>query len=67
VQSEAYHAALTDRQADATRRAELEAAGWTWVEVWDRDVWASPAAVVDAVLDGLRRAGAVNIPTLPAL
>ena len=67
VQSEAYHAALTDRQADATRRAELEAAGWTWVEVWDRDVWASPAAVVDAVLDGLRRAGAVNIATLPAL
>lgn len=64
VQSEMYHAALTDRLADAARRSELEAAGWTWVEVWDRDVWAAPGRVVELVLDGMHRA---NAPAHPAL
>ena len=64
VQSEAYHLALTDREADAARRAELEAAGWTWVEVWDRDVWAAPQRVVEAVLDGIRRADTLALPVL---
>ena len=56
VQSEKFHTALTDRQADAERRRRLEAAGCTWVEVWDVDVWAAPQRVLEAVLDGIERA-----------
>ncbi|HUS61426.1 MAG TPA: hypothetical protein VMY34_04460, partial [Acidimicrobiales bacterium] len=39
VQSERFHASLVDRAADARRRAGLETAGFTVVEVWDTDVW----------------------------
>ena len=46
VQSERHHTALTDRAADAARRAALEAAGLAVVEVWDTEVWTRPDAVV---------------------
>lgn len=49
VQSERYHTSLTDREADAARRARLEAAGFVVIEVWDHDVWHRPAIVVSAV------------------
>jgi very-short-patch-repair endonuclease len=42
VQSEKYHTALVDRVADANRKARLEAAGYTIVEVWDTEVWHRP-------------------------
>lgn len=49
VQSERYHTALSDRQADAQRRARLEQAGFTVIEVEDHDIWHRPAAVVTVV------------------
>ncbi len=49
VQSQAFHTALTDAASDRKRREELEAAGWIWVEVWDHEVWSSPAVVVARV------------------
>ena len=39
VQSERYHSALTDQAHDAARRANLEVAGFTVVEVWDTQLW----------------------------
>jgi very-short-patch-repair endonuclease len=55
VQSQKHHRALVDREADADRRARLEAAGFIWVEVWDTDVWTAPHVVESAVRDGIRR------------
>ncbi|QYG94139.1 DUF559 domain-containing protein [Iamia sp. SCSIO 61187] len=49
VQSELYHASLTDQDADDRRRRRLRAAGFTVVEVWDTEVWHRPAAVVERV------------------
>jgi very-short-patch-repair endonuclease len=56
VQSERYHAALTDQAHDAARRANLEAGGFTVVEVWDNQLWHAKAEVVAAVRAGIRRA-----------
>jgi len=46
VQSEAHHTALTDVEADEARRGRLEADGFSFLEVWDTDVWANPSLVV---------------------
>jgi very-short-patch-repair endonuclease len=40
VQSDRYHAALSDRRADERRLAALRAAGWLVVEVLESEVWA---------------------------
>ncbi len=56
VQSEKFHSALCDREADAIRIAALEAAGFVVVEVTDDTVWARPAELIAAVRDGMRRA-----------
>lgn len=56
VQSERYHTALVDRAADAARTAELEAAGFTVVEVWDSAVWHDRPHVLATVRQGLARA-----------
>jgi very-short-patch-repair endonuclease len=56
VQSEAHHSALVDRAADARRLASLRAAGFAVVEVWDTTVWSDPAAALQTVRDGIRRA-----------
>lgn len=55
IQSERYHTALTDRAADETRRARLEGAGFTVVEVWDSELFTNPGVVVDRVLGAIRR------------
>ena len=55
VQSERHHAALSDRRSDAARRAGLEAAGFVWVEVWDHEVWGTPALVVARVRAAIDR------------
>ena len=55
VQSERYHTALTDRDADETRKARLEGAGFTVVEVWDSELFTNPGIVVDRVLGAIRR------------
>jgi very-short-patch-repair endonuclease len=49
VQSERYHTALLDRAADAARKANLEAAGFVVVEVWDTWVWHDRRRVLAAV------------------
>lgn len=48
VQSERYHAALTDRADDGRRRKQLEADGFFVAEVWDTDVWRHRAVVIAA-------------------
>lgn len=53
VQSERYHAALLDRAADTRRKAELEAAGFVVVEVWDTWVWHDRRRVIAEVRAGL--------------
>lgn len=61
VQSERYHSALLDQAADAKRKAELEAAGFVVVEVWDTWVWHDRQrviAVVRAGVDAARRSAA---------
>jgi very-short-patch-repair endonuclease len=61
VQSERYHSALLDRAADAKRKADLEAAGFAVVEVWDTWVWHDRPRVIAAVrnaVDAARRAAA---------
>jgi very-short-patch-repair endonuclease len=49
VQSERYHTALVDKVADAARRARLEAAGFSVVEVWDSEVWHQPSLVRERI------------------
>jgi hypothetical protein len=61
IQSERYHSALVDAQADDARRARLEADGFVVVEVWDSQVWHRPWEMVAAVRDGERRARAGSV------
>jgi very-short-patch-repair endonuclease len=49
VQSERYHTALTDAEADRIRRDRLAALGYTVVEVWDNEIFQVPNIVVDRV------------------
>ncbi len=49
VQSERYHTALLDQQADEDRLAALRAAGFVVVPVQDTDVWSRPAEVARRV------------------
>jgi very-short-patch-repair endonuclease len=51
VQSERYHSALVDKAADAARKARLEAAGFSVVEVWDNEVWHRPQSVNERIRD----------------
>ncbi|MEY2423128.1 MAG: hypothetical protein QOI95_3195 [Acidimicrobiaceae bacterium] len=45
VQSELYHWALSNREADAIRRQQLEDDGFTVHEIWEEDVWTRPGKV----------------------
>jgi very-short-patch-repair endonuclease len=54
VNSERFHTALLDVQADAARTKRLEAAGLVVVVVDDHQVFHDPRAVVEAVLAGRR-------------
>jgi hypothetical protein len=56
VQSMKYHAALTDRAADATRHAALRSAGFDVIEIWDHEVWYQPDVVAERVRTALERA-----------
>ncbi|MEX1271845.1 MAG: DUF559 domain-containing protein [Acidimicrobiia bacterium] len=55
VQSERYHTALTDVEADRTRRGRLESLGYAVVEVWDNELFHSPGLVVARVLRAMHR------------
>lgn len=56
IQSERYHTALSDAEADATRRARLEDAGLRVVEIWDNELFRNPDVVVDRVINAIRSA-----------
>lgn len=53
VQSERYHGALVDREADRRRIAQLRADGFVVAEVTDSQVWTRPWEVVETVRSGL--------------
>jgi very-short-patch-repair endonuclease len=55
VQSERYHAALSDQLHDAARKRGLEDAGLVVVEVWDTQVWHRKHEVIAAIRDGVTR------------
>jgi very-short-patch-repair endonuclease len=65
VQSERYHAALIDREHDARRRAALEAAGFTVVEIWDIEIWHHRDIVEDRVAAALRNLQLIRSPGRP--
>jgi very-short-patch-repair endonuclease len=50
VQSELYHAALADREADARRHDRLRADGFVVLEAWEHELWHDPDRVADDVL-----------------
>lgn len=55
VHSELFHGSLLDQQRDADRRAAMEAAGWTFVEVWESELWRSPRNVVARIANARLR------------
>lgn len=56
VQSELYHAGLSNEAADAERIAALEVAGFIVVPIWEFDVWHRPQRFLVAVAAGMDRA-----------
>lgn len=55
VQSEKYHTALLDRVADEKRRAGLERAGFTVVEITEEELWGAPEIAWERVAVAVRR------------
>lgn len=55
VQSDRHHTALTDVVADGERKAALEAAGFTVIEVWENDLWHAPEAAIERILAAVAR------------
>jgi len=56
IQSELHHASLSDAAADAIRRANLEAAGFHFLELWDTDIWTRPGWAVAAMRRAILKA-----------
>lgn len=56
IQSERYHTALTDVEADTFRHDRLTGAGFKVVEVWDNELFQAPQAVLDRVTRAVYRA-----------
>ena len=54
IQSERFHTALCDREADALRTKQLELDGFVVLEITDTQVWASPAETVRRVRDAIK-------------
>lgn len=53
VQSDVFHQALSSREDDARRRARLDRAGFTVVEVDEAQIWHRPAEAAHLVRDGV--------------
>jgi very-short-patch-repair endonuclease len=66
VQSERYHTALLDVAADRARRARLVDAGFSFVEVWDTEVWHDRGAVITRVRAAIREYLVAHPPVRPA-
>lgn len=56
VQSERYHSALTDIEADRLRRQRLEVLGYRVLEVWDHELFHASDEVIDRVRRSVFRA-----------
>jgi very-short-patch-repair endonuclease len=54
IQSERYHTALTDTQADEVRSAALREAGFEVIEITEHQVWHRPDEVVRLIEDARR-------------
>ena len=71
INSERYHAALSDRRADEVRYEALRAAGFEVVSAWDYEVWSQPAMVAERVRAARRKllaaAARALTPALPVL
>jgi very-short-patch-repair endonuclease len=63
VDSDRYHSALTDVEADAARRGALEVAGFTFACVREFDVWHRPARVAAQVRRAITEARRAIITT----
>jgi very-short-patch-repair endonuclease len=61
IQSERYHAALSDKADDARRFEDLERSGFVVLEVWDSAVWLRRREVVRILLHA-RRVAAQPLP-----
>ena len=47
VQSDRHHAALSSQRDDAARRERLTCAGFTFVEVWESELWYRPGPFLE--------------------
>ena len=61
VQSERYHSALVDREADRQRLEALRANGFRVLEITDTLIWSDPAGVERRVRDALRRSERLHL------
>jgi very-short-patch-repair endonuclease len=61
VQSERYHSALVDREADQRRLDALRANGFRVLEITDTLIWSDPAGVERCVRDALRRSERLHL------
>ena len=65
VHSDLFHGSKLDQERDAERRATMIAAGWTFVECWENDVWRRPAQTVRRIqtarADARRRNKSANL------
>ncbi len=55
VQSEGFHASLSDVKADEARFAAMRDAGFDVVAVWDREIWHQPERALDSIRLALNR------------
>jgi very-short-patch-repair endonuclease len=64
IHSEAFHGSKLDVARDAAKRAAMETSGWTYLEVWEDDIWQRGDWVVDQIIEARRRAQpCVNLVT----
>lgn len=50
IQSARWHSARSHREDDASQRSSLEKAGFTVLDIWDRDLWGNRAEVERQVI-----------------
>ena len=66
VQSELFHGSNLDKARDRARRVAMTEAGWVFVEVWETEVWRSPAVVVQRIECARRDLRCASRPNLCA-
>ena len=57
-----FHGSNLDRQRDKAKWVAMEAAGWTFLEVWDSEVWRNPSAVVQRIESARRDLRKMVVP-----